>query len=242
MRVGDLNRKSSIIGNVDEEIFRYDEEYLVESCVDSTIFVTASLRGLTLRNLTRCTVVAAPCTEKVTLLSCTECVISVAAPEVKATDLIGCLFFAAASAPVMVGGSSKDVRLGPYNVVGDGLLRNSGMKGWTVDTIGAGGSGFETFCRLDSQGATAVVRAVPPTDFYWRYLPVSQTREERLPLPPVFSTPEAPRISTLESRGSRSQRIEALTQMKFVVSKCVTALLGYALVSPHPPLFSMAFH
>ena len=250
--VRDLVRTSAVVGAVDVEISRSDVDLLVEACTDSTIFVTASLRSLTLRGLTRCTVIAAPSTATVTIVGCMECVVSGAAPSVVASDVVGSLLFVASRTPVSVGGSSRDVRMGPYNVVGDGLLSNSGMREWALrggsggssgsgsgggsgSSSGGGGSSSgggspsgssgtsagsagDTFCRLDS-AAAACVRAITPADFFWRFLPVPQLRGERLPLPAAFATPELPAdLARLDTRDTaRSQRIEQLTQMKFVV-------------------------
>lgn len=257
--LSNLTRKSSIVGPVDVAVSGYAIDFEISNCTEATVFITASLKTLTLKGLTRCTIVAAPCTVSVVLQGCTECVVSVAAPTVSALDLVGCLLFVAAKAPVSVAGASKDVRLGPYNVVGDGLFSAPGVREWTVGLggagssgssssgsssasgsssgVGSGGSSGETFCRLDSGGAASLVRAVTPADFYWRYLPVPQEREERLPLPLAFATPEVPRLSTLDSRGPRAQRIEALTQMKFVVSVQVIFFLLFFYVVGPPPLF-----
>jgi hypothetical protein len=280
--VSGLNRTSAVVGVVDCEISRVEADVVVEGCTDSTVFVTASLRSLTLRGLTRCTIIAAPSTTTVSLTSCTECVVSVAAPSVAAGDLVGCLLFVASRTPVSVGGSSRDVRMGPYNVVGDGLLSNSGMREWALggrggggSSSGGGGSGSggggggggsgsggggsggsgggasaggaaDTFCRLDSAGS-ACVRAITPADFFWRFLPVPQSRNERLPLPAAYATPELPpdlaRLDTTRE-SSRSQRIETLTQMKFVVRLVFTnsrplfipSALTHALSATQPTL------
>ena len=250
--VRDLVRTSAVVGAVDVEISRSDVDLLVEACTDSTIFVTASLRSLTLRGLTRCTVIAAPSTATVTIAGCTECVVSGAAPSVVASDVVASLLFVASRTPVSVGGSSRDVRMGPYNVVGDGLLSNSGMREWALrggsgggrgggSSSGGGGSSGtsagsagDTFCRLDS-AAAACVRAITPADFFWRYLPVPQLRGERLPLPAAFATPELPAdLARLDTRDTtRSQRLEQLTQMKFVVR--AAAYKRACAPSPCPP-------
>jgi hypothetical protein len=275
--VSRLLRTSAIVGAVDVEVARSEVDLLIEDCSDSTIFVTAALRSLTLRGLTRCTVIAAPATATVALAGCAECVVSAAAPSVVASDVVSSLLFVASRTPVSVGGASRDVRLGPYNVVGDGLLSNSGMREWTLkggsgaaagaaaaggsSGGGGGGSGAaaatavaagaaagaaagsgagsagDTFCRLDS-AAAACVRAITPADFFWRFLPVPQLRGERLPLPAAYATPDLPPdLARLDTRDTaRSQKIEQLTQMKFVVRAAGACALGALSEAPQTPL------
>jgi hypothetical protein len=279
--VSRLSRTSAVVGAVDVEVARSDADLLIEDCSDSTIFVTAALRSVTLRGLLRCTVIAAPASATVSLAGCTECVVSAAAPSVAASDVVGSLLFVASRTPVSVGGASRDVRLGPYNVVGDGVLSNSGMREWALKGGGGGGgsgsgsagsssggaaaagaaagaapsssggssggsgagSAGDTFCRLDS-AAAACVRAITPADFFWRFLPVPQARGERLPLPAAYATPELPPdLARLDTRDSaRAQKIEQLTQMKFVVRGAGSARpsLSLSLFYPPRPLLTRA--
>ena len=243
--VANLSRTSAVVGAVDVEVSQSAADVTVEHCADCTVFVTAAVRSLTLRGLTRCTVIAAPSTASVTLAGCVDCVVSAAAPSVVASDVVGSLLFVASRTPVSVAGASRDVRMGPYNVVGDGLLGNSGMLDWTTGKGGSGsgsssgsgsGSGSsagDTFCRLDS-AAAACVRAITPADFFWRFLPVPQLRQERLPLPAAYATPDLPPdLARLDTRDSlRSQRIEQLTQMKFVVRVRALGGHGHLLCKP----------
>jgi hypothetical protein len=256
--VRDLQRTSAVIGAVDVEVGRCEVDVLIEGCTDCTLFVTAALRSLTLRSLTRCTVVAAPSTATVALSHCSECTVTAAAPSVVASDVVGCLLFVASRTPVSVGGASRDVRLGPYNAVGDGLLSSSGMREWVFKSSGGGGgsssgggsagssggsssssssSAGDTFCRLDSAAASCV-RAITPADFFWRYLPVPQQKNEHLPLPASYATPELPPdLARLDTRDTaRSQRIESLTQLKFIVSAGARIWGGAPLLSQRSPL------
>ena len=211
--VSGWSRQSGVIGSVDS-IAAAPGSLLLDACTDATIFITASFASLTVRGLTRCTVVAAPCVESVSLESCVDCVVSIAAPRVSATDVTGCTLFAAATSPILVVGSSRDVRLGPYNAVGDGLLSNTTLGTWAAE-------GGDAVCRLDARSEAASTRTLASSDFYWRFLPVPQKNTERLALPPSFTNAAGSLPSVAESlfcgmRGVNAQRAEMLTQSKFV--------------------------
>jgi hypothetical protein len=209
------SRQSGVIGSV-AAITSLSEPLVIEACTDATIFVTASFTSLTARGLVRCTLVAAPCAESVALEDCVDCVFSVAAPRVSAADVPGCALFAAAAAPILVAGArSRDVRLGPYNVVGDALLTGTALGAWAA-------AGGDAACRLDARSEAASTRTLAPADFYWRFLPVPQTRPERLALPPAFAAVDATVPAVAEGllaglRGANAQRAETLAQSKFVL-------------------------
>lgn len=215
MRVNNVTRQSCVVGSI-TGIELSSETLLVESCSDATIFVTASFPIVTARALRRVTLVLAPCSESVTLDDCIDCVISVAAPRVAATGLVSTVLFAAAKAPITIGNASSDVRVGPYNVVGDGLLTTTTLHEW----IGPG----ESSCRLDAQTEIGATRALSSADFYWRFLPIPQQRPERLALSPTFALLDAPCLPPVAEslfasmRGSGAHRAEMLAQGKFVVS------------------------
>ena len=216
MRVVNVTRQSCVVGST-TGIEVSSDTLFVESCSDATIFVTASFSTVTARALRRVTLVLAPCSESVTLDDCIDCVISVAAPRVTATAITSSVLFAAAKSPITVGSGSMDVRVGPYNVVGDGLLTATSLHEW----IGPG----ETSCRLDGATEIGATRALAPADFYWRFLPVPQERPERLALSNSFAMLDAPGLPpAAESifagmRGSGAHRAEMLAQGKFVVSE-----------------------
>ena len=223
LTVSDLSRQSVVVGDPSTPVQACGLALLLANCSDCTIFVTASVTTLTARNLRRCTVVCAPCSEAATLSQCVDSVLSVAAPGVVFEELAGCHVFLASAAPVSVGAGCRDVRVGPYNVVGDGVLSGSGMRAWALDRGAPGGDAL-ALCRLEGGGGggggggsgggggAGVVRAIQPDDFFWRFLPVPQTLAERLPLPAPYATPDVPPQRPAE----RSQRVEALLQSKFV--------------------------
>lgn len=214
MRVADISRQSCVIGSV-SGIESFSEALVVESCSDSTIFVTASFASVTVRGLRRCTLVIAPCAENVTLENCADSVISAAAPTISAVGIISCVLFAAAKSPITVGGSSSDVRVGPYNAVGDGVLTATSLHEWVGPA--------EMSCRLDAHSEVGATRVLAPTDFFWRFLPIPQLRPERLALSPAFALLDAPSLPPAAEaifagmRGSNAHRAEMLAQGKFVV-------------------------
>jgi hypothetical protein len=208
-----LSRQSVVVGDVDGPVRAVGQALTLANCTECTIFVTASVTSLTARNLRRCTVVSAPCSAGVTLSQCSDSVLSVATPGVVVLEeLSGCHVFLASAAPVSVGAGCRDVRVGPYNVVGDGVLSGSGMRAWALDR--APGGDALALCRLEGGGIGAgAVRPIQPDDFFWRFLPVPQTLAERLPLPAPYATPDAP---PQRPATERPQRVEALLQSKFV--------------------------
>ena len=210
-----LRRQSAVVGPADAPVSASPAALVLSDCEDCTLFVTAAMATLTARNLRRCTLIAAPCTASVSLSNCTDCVLSVAAPSVAAEELTGCHLFLAAAAPLSVGAGCRELRVGPYNVVGDGVLGGSGMREWALGG-GGGGAGGDALCRLDGAGNAAAVRPIPPADFFWRFLPVPQLLTERLPLPAPYATPEVPAPRAGGDAG-RTARVEALLQSKFVV-------------------------
>jgi hypothetical protein len=129
---------------------------------------------------------------------------------------------AAAAAPILIGGGSRDVRVGPYNAVGDGVVSGTSLKDWAA-------AAPDACCRLDARTEAAAARAVTPGDFYWRFLPVSQLLSERLALPHAFAMPDTPRMPPAAEaalagvRGQKAQRAEMLVQSKFVVSAATRA-------------------
>lgn len=205
-----------MVGPVDVPIARADVAVEIVDMSDCTIFVTVSARALTLRNLRRCTVAAAPCSVSLSLEACEGCTISAAAPAVLAVDVSSSLLFVAARAPLAFTGASRDVRLGPYNAVGDGLVSGTSLGEW----VAAGAS----CVRLDARTDAGVARAITPADFYWRFLPVPQRAGERHVLPHPFALPDhAPRLpptaeaALANASGPKAQRAELLAQSKFVV-------------------------
>lgn len=217
-RVSGLSRQSAVIGGCDAPVVSSSDDVEVSDCSDATVFVTAAANSLTLRNLKRCTVVAAPCAVRVSLDGCSECVISAAAGgAVSAAELAACQLFVAAGSPILVGSGCRDVRIGPYNVVGDGVVTSSALAAWAQ-----AGATADAYCRLDAKTDAAAARIMKPEEVYWRYLPVPQRRNERLALPAAYSLPETARMPPAAeavlagARGPRAQRAEMLAQSKFV--------------------------
>lgn len=210
--VENLVRQSVIVGATDAAVTPCASPLTLANLTECTVFVTASVTELKARNLKRCTVVCAPCSVGAALSQCSDSVVSIAAPGVVVLEeLAGCHVFLASAVPVSVGAGCRDVRVGPYNVVGDGVLSGSGMRAWALDHAAPGGDAL-ALCRLDA-GAGAV-RPIPPDDFFWRFLPVPQTLVERLPLPVAYATPDVP--APQRPTAERSPRVEALLQSKFV--------------------------
>lgn len=207
-----LGKESAIVGSTAEIAACPGQSLAVSNCDSTSIFVTASLTRVSIRGCRNCTIVAAPTILTVSIDSCEGCTVAVAAPLVSLTNCVGCTLNVWAHAPVAIGGDSRDITIGPYNAVGDGLMDLDQFKRWYV----RGDSRFD----ISGHFATSV-RSMRPADFLWRVLPVPQAHNEHIVLPLTFSSENDAvkhHADTASLRPEEARRAETKIQTAFVVS------------------------
>lgn len=205
-------KQSCVVGEAECVADAPGTALLVEDCEAATVFVTAAVGRLTVRRCRSCTIAAVPSGVSVVVEDCAGCTFTVAAPLVSVKGSTGCTFFVWSHAPVLVGSGSSDIAIGPYNAVGDGVTDGASFKRWYV----RGDS------RFDGGGAGhGACRAVLPSEFCWRFLPLPQLKNEHIVMPLAFTlataAPPVP-ADAAALKGLPAQRAEIKVQAAFVVS------------------------
>lgn len=175
--VRDLHQVSCLVGTTDKIQFsRKKSTLFITDCNDTTIFVTARFSTVIIQRCTRSTIAIVPATSIVSLSDCSGCTLSVAAPVLHASNIIGTLIFGSSRHPILFSDESRDITLGPYNCAGFGVPEA------LVDAVGDPVAA----CRLASNSTQlktsptatelpspdSVVTLLPPSEIYFRHLPI----------------------------------------------------------------------